>query len=141
MALIPATFGRANWSIKMKILKSGETSRKETIVDAKASLVECHHASAHPSLEKGARFQVKWTIDFTGASQEQILRAAAEYCIIANRRNMVKVSKPKNDDWNNVVFPAGDLIPTPASKTAKVLKTLAAFSPEELAEMGIVLTS
>jgi len=124
----------------VKTLKQGESSRKETIVDVEKNLVECHHASSHPSLEKGARFQVKWTIDFNDCSPGQILRAATEYCIIANRRNFVKVSKPKNDDWNNTTFKAVDLIPTPQSKTAKVLKQLSAFSPEELAEMGIVLT-
>lgn len=123
----------------MKVLKKGETSRKETIIVEGSDIVECHHASAHPSLEKGSRYQVKWSVDFSDCSRAQLLRAAAEYCIIANRRLFVKVSKPKNDDWNNVVFKAGDLIPTPASKSAKLLKTLAGFTPEELANMGIVL--
>ena len=125
----------------MKILKSKETGRKETIVDVESKMVECHHATAHGSLEKGCRFQMKWTMDFSNTPAEQVLRAAAEYCIIANRRNLAKVKKPQNDDWNNVVIDATPLIPQRVSKVAKARASLDAFSPEELAEMGIVLTS
>jgi len=125
----------------MKTLKKGETSRKETVINLDSNVAECHHASAHPSLSDGARFQLHWSISFDDCPQELILRAAAEYCIIANRRAFVKDSKPNDKDWNDCTVMAQDLIPTPQSKTAKVLKQLSAFSPEELAEMGIVLTS
>lgn len=124
----------------MKTLLKGETSRKETIIDMRVMTVTCHNASAHPSLSDGERFQLTWGFDFTETPQEQILRAAAEYCLIAKRREFVKTSKPVNKDWNEVIFVAADLIPTPQSKAAKVLKTLSAFTPEQLAEMGIVLT-
>ena len=124
----------------MQTLLKGETSRKETIIDADNARVTCHNASAHPSLSDGERFQLEWTFDFSETPQSQILRAAAEYCLIAERRVFVKSKAPKDKDWNGAVFAAGDLIPTPQSKAAKVLKTLAAFTPEQLAEMGIVLT-
>ena len=138
---------------QMKVLKKGETGRKETIVtlpndapelanfyDASGLLVECHHTSAHPSLPKGARFQVKWTFDFSKVSQAKILQAAAEYCVIAKRREMIKIDKPGNDDWNNIIVNPADLIPTKASKADKARKLLEGFSVEELEEMGIVLT-
>lgn len=124
----------------MKILKQGETSRKETITVAGSDIVTCHAASAHPSIDKGARFQLEWGFDFSKCSQELRDRAAAEYCLIAQRRVFVKAAKPTAAEWDKQVFNARDLIPTPTSKADKVLKTLAAFSPEELAEMGIVLT-
>ena len=124
----------------MKILKAKEKSRKETIVYTDVKMVECHHATVHLSLEKGCRYQMKWTIDFSKTPQEQILRAAAEYCIIANRRNLAKVKKPKNDDWNNIIIDATPLIPQHVSKVAKARAALEAFSAEELADMGIVLT-
>ena len=124
----------------MKILKAKEKSRKETIVDVEAKTVECHHATVHPSLEKGCRYQMKWTMDFNGTPDDQILRAAAEYCIIANRRNFSKVKKPKNDDWNNITVETLPLIPRQVSKVAKARAALEAFSAEELADMGIVLT-
>ena len=125
---------------QMKTLKKGETGRKETLVNADNMTVECHHTSAHPSLPKGARFQVKWTFDFKGLSQAKILQAAAEYCVIAKRREMVKIEKPSNDDWNNIIVDPADLIPTKASKADKARKLLEGFSSEELEEMGIVLT-
>jgi len=125
----------------MKTLLKGETSRKETIIDKENLVVTCHHASAHPSLDKTERFQVEWSFNFSETPYEQILRAAAEYCLIAERRVFVKSKSPKDKDWDGVSFAAGDLIPTPQSKAAKVLKTLAAFTPEQLEEMGIVLTS
>jgi hypothetical protein len=127
-------------TIDMKILKAKETARKETIVNVESNTVECHHATVHPSLEKGARFQMLWTLDFSKTPMEQILRAAAEYCIIANRRNLAKVKKPSNDEWNNIMVDATPLIPQHVSKVAKARAALEAFSPEELAEMGIVLT-
>jgi len=124
----------------VKILKAKEKSRKETIVDVEAKTVECHHATVHPSLEKGCRYQMRWVIDFSKTPMEQILRAAAEYCIIANRRNLAKVKKPVNDDWNNITVDAAPLIPQHVSKVAKARVALEQFSPEELADMGIVLT-
>ena len=126
---------------QMKVLKTGEAGRKETIVDAKDMTVECHHTSSHASLPKGARFQCKWTFNFKGVSPAKILQAAAEYCVIAKRREMAKVSKPENGDWNNIVIDPADLIPTKASKAEKARKLLEGFSAEELAEMGIVLTA
>ncbi len=125
----------------MKVLKKGESSRKETVVNSESLQVECHHASAHPSLGDGARYQLHWSIDFSDCPQSQILRAAAEYCIIANRRNFVKDSKPQDVDWTDCTVEAQDLIPTPTSKADKVLKSLAGFSAEELADMGIVLAA
>ena len=125
---------------QMKVLKKGETGRKETITFPDSELVECHHTSAHPSLPKGARFQCKWTFDFSKVSQAKILQAAAEYCVIAKRREMIKIDKPGNDDWNNIIVNPADLIPTKASKADKARKLLEGFSSEELEEMGIVLT-
>jgi len=125
----------------MKVLKKGEAGRKETIVDAEKAFVECHHTSAHPSLPKGARFQVKWTFDFSGVSNAKILQAAAEYCVIAKRRELAKIEKPVNDEWNNIIVNPVDLIPTKASNADKARKLLEGFSAEELAEMGIVLTT
>ena len=137
----------------MKTLLKGETSRKETIITTSDNVADidsmihagdlsstCHHASAHPSLSDGERFQLEWDFDFADCPLTQIIRAATEYCLIAKRREFVKVKAPKNGEWNGVLFSAKDLIPTPQSKAAKVLKTLAAFTPEQLAEMGIVLT-
>jgi len=125
----------------MKTLLKGETSRKETIVSKGSDTVICHAASSHPSLDKGSKFQNEWHFDFTNCSEEQRDRAAAEYCLIANRRAFVKVSgKELKSFENGTVFAAEDLIPTPTSKASKVLAKLQAFSPEELAEMGIVLT-
>jgi len=123
----------------MQTLLKGETSRKETITDPDGVAI-CHHASAHPTLSDGERFQLNWSFDFTNTPAELVQRAAAEYCLIAKRRQFVKDKKPSDKDWNGVTFAAETLIPTPQSKAAKVLKTLAAFTPEQLAEMGIVLT-
>jgi hypothetical protein len=125
---------------EMKILKAKERGRKETIVDVDAKTVVCHHATAHESLEKGARYQLEWTIDFSKTPIEQVFRAAAEYCVIANRRNLAKVKKPTDADWNQIVVDATPLIPKHVSKLEKARKSLEAFSPEELADMGIVLT-
>ena len=125
----------------MKTLKKCETGRKETIIDAENMTAECHHTSAHTSLDKGARFQCKWTFDFSGVPMAKILQAAAEYCVIAKRREMVKIKKPANDDWNNVIVEALPLIPTKVSKAEKARKLLEGFSAEELEEMGIVLTA
>ena len=137
----------------MKTLLKGETSRKETIINTSDGVANiekliaegaldsvCHHASAHPTLSDGERFQLEWNFDFADCPLAQIVRAATEYCLIAKRREFVKDKKPSDKNWNGVLFSAKDLIPTPQSKAAKVLKTLAAFTPEQLAEMGIVLT-
>ncbi len=134
-------FPADNEDSEMKTLKKGETGRKETIIDAENMTAECHHTSAHPSLPKGARFQCKWTFDFSKVSQGKILQAAAEYCVIAKRREMVKIDKPGNDDWNNIIIDPAALIPAKVSKADKAKKMLEGFSVEELAEMGIVLTA
>jgi len=135
MAVFPAGSQKAKI---MKTLLKGETSRKETIPDTNGVAI-CHHASAHPVIDKTERFQLEWRFDFSDCPTELIQRAAAEYCLIAKRRQFVKVKNPKSSEWDGVTFAAGDLIPTPQSKAAKVLKTLAAFTPEQLAEMGITL--
>ena len=120
----------------MKVLLKGESSRKETIT-SKTGLVECHHASAHPSLDKGSRFQVKWVIDFSDCPTEQIQRAAAEYCIIAARRDFIKVQKPSDKEWNDITLKAADLIPTPASKLDKAAKAIAGFDDATLEALGL----
>ena len=132
----------------MKTLKKGETSRKETIINTSDKVADiesmiaagaldsvCHHASAHPSLADDERFQLEWGFDFADCPLSQIVRAATEYCLIAKRREFVKVKAPKASAWNGVLFSAKDLIPTPKSKGDKLLKDMKAFSGEELAKI------
>ena len=117
-------------------LKVGETGNKSTDVDG--NLVTCVHKTVHKSLNKGECYQLNWTLDFSDMTQEQILAAAAEHFIIKIRRGFGKVDKPKNDDWNNVTFDVAKYIKTRTSKVDRLVKTLADFSDEQLAEMGLV---
>ncbi len=121
----------------MKILKAKESGHKETIIDAANKKVICHHVTAHPSLEKGCRYQLTTTFDFSDCPEKLLLKAAAENCVIAWRRPFKDVTKPKNDEWNNIVVNAADVISMPASKLDKAAKIVAGFDAETLKALGL----
>ena len=120
----------------MKTLLKGETSNKSTVANVDNSCVECNHATVHPTLSEGERFQLAWSVDFSNVSQQQILEFAAESVIIKIRRVLAKDSAPQDVDWNNAAFDAQDFVTVRASKTEKVAKLLATFSDDELAALG-----
>ena len=122
---------------QMKILKAKESGHKETIIDVKSKSVICHHVTAHPSLEKGCRYQLKTTFDFSDCPMEYLLKAAAENCVISWRRPFKDVAKPKNDEWNNRIVKAADVISMPASKLDKAAKVIAGFDAETLKALGL----
>ena len=119
----------------LKLLK-GETGNKSTDVDG--NLAVCVHKTVHKSLSKDVCYQLNWTLDFSNMTQDQIVEAAAEHFIIKIRRSFGKCDKPENDDWNNVTFDVSKYIKTRTSKIDRMVKTLADFSDEQLAEMGLV---
>lgn len=122
----------------MKHLLKDESANKSTIADCENNVVDCVHATVHKCLGDGERFEMNWCIDFDNMTQAQILEAAAEHFIIKIRRTFAKVSKPKNDEWNNVTFKAKDFVTMRVSKTEKLARTLVDFSDEELAALGLV---
>lgn len=117
-------------------LKVGESGNKSTTV--KGKVAECIHTTVHPSLGDGERYQLTWRLNFANMTEEQILAAAAEHFVIKIRRSFSKVEKPKNNDWNNVEFDCAKYITQRVSKIDKIAKTLADFSDEQLAAMGLV---
>ena len=121
----------------MKILKAKESGHKETIIDVENKKVICHHVTAHSSLEKGCRYQMTTIIDFSDCPEKLLLKAAAENCIIAWRRPFKDVAKPKNDEWNNIVVNAADVISMPASKIDKAAKVIAGFDDATLKALGL----
>ena len=123
----------------MKLLKQGESASKSTVVEGK--IAHCTHTSVHPSIEKGSKYQVRWSISFEDMSEEEILKAAAEHFIIRIRRDFAKDENPHNDNWNNVTFKAKDYLSTQrTSKIEKITKQLEQFTDEELAAMGLTRT-
>ncbi len=70
-------------------------------------------------------------------TQEQIVEAAAEHFLIKIRRNFRNTDKPKAKDWDNVTFDCADFITARTSKVEKMAKTLADFSDEQLAALGL----
>jgi hypothetical protein len=121
----------------MKTLKKGESAEKSTIAGEDINMVECVHATVHTSLSDGERFQMTWWVDFSDMTEAQIREAAAEHFIIKIRRTLAKVKKPANDDWNNVTFKAKDFLTQRVSKTEKLAATLATFTDEQLAALGL----
>jgi len=119
-----------------KLLKN-EKANKSTKADVEANAVDCVHATVHKSLGDGERFEMRWNISFADMTQEEILEAAAEHYIIKIRRTFSKVSKPQNDDWNNVTFPAIDYLSIRTSATEKLAAKLATFSDADLAALGL----
>ncbi len=117
-------------------LKVGEVGNKSTTVEG--NFADCVHTTVHKSLNDGERFQLNWNLDFSKMTQEQIVAAAAEHFIIKIRRSFSKCDKPKNDDWNNVSFDCSKYISTRTTKVEKMVKTLADFSDEQLAELGLI---
>jgi len=95
------------------------------------------HSTVHKSLNDGERFEMNWTLDFSEMTQDQIVEAAAEHFIIKIRRDFSKVDKPKNNDWNNKKFNCSKYISRRVSKIDKMAKTLADFSDEQLAALGL----
>ncbi len=121
----------------MNILLKGITSNKSTVANVDANSVECNHATVHPTLGEGERFQLAWSLDFSNISQQEILEAAAESFIIKIRRVLAKDSKPQDVDWDNATFDVSDFITVRTSKTEKLVKVLADFSDEQLAALGL----
>ncbi len=121
----------------MKTLLKGESAEKSTVNSKGSNAVDCLHATVHPSLSDGERFQLNWAIDLSNLTDEQIYEAAAEHFIIKIRRTFAKIKTPKNDDWNNVTFDAKDYITSRTSKTEKLAATLATFTDEQLAALGL----
>ena len=121
----------------MRTLLKGETSNKSTVANVDGNFVECNHATVHPSLSEGERFQLAWSVDFSNLNQAQIMEFAAEAIIIKIRRVLAKDSKPQDVDWDNATFDAAEFVTVRASKTEKLAKALATFSDEELAALGL----
>jgi len=121
----------------MKNLLKNETANKSTNADVDSGIVTCVHATVHKSLGDGERFEMSWDISFAEMTEAQILEAAAEHFIIKIRRTFAKVSKPKNDDWNNVIFKAKDFVSVRTSATEKLAAKLATFSDADLAALGL----
>jgi len=121
----------------MRTLLKGETSNKSTVANPDSLQVECNHATVHPTLSEGERFQLAWSVDFSNVSQQQILEFAAESVIIKIRRVLAKDSNPQDKDWDNASFDAQEFVTVRASKTEKLAKALATFSDEELAALGL----
>lgn len=122
----------------MKTLKVGESQNKSTVANVELNVVNCVHATVHPSLNDQERLEMLWTISFEDMTEEQILEAAAEHFLIKIRRTFAKVEKPKNNDWHNITFKAIDHIAKRVSKVDKMVKTLADFSDEQLAALGLI---
>ena len=127
-------------SQQFKILKSGESSAKSTVATPEG-LVTCRHATVHKSLGDGERFDLTWVVDLRDLSAEETAAAAAEYFIIKIRRVFAKIDKPKSAEWDNAEFDAKDFVTVRQSKTEKLAKTLATFSDEELAALGLTRAS
>ena len=121
----------------MNILLVGVTSNKSTVANVEGNFVECNHATVHPTLGEGERFQLAWSLNFDDLSQAEIMEAAAESFIIKIRRVLAKDSKPQDADWDHAQFNCKEFVSVRTSKTEKLAKTLAAFSDDELAALGL----
>jgi len=124
----------------MLIIKKGETANKSTNVNVAGNFVDCVHSTVHKSLNDGERFQMEWSLNFDEMTQEQIMEAAAEHFIIKIRRDFAKSEKPQDVDWNNATFQVVEYISRRISKIDKMAKTLADFSDEQLAALGLSRT-
>lgn len=121
----------------MKILQKGDVQDKATIANVETKVVECVHATVHTSLVPDERFQMTWNVFLGNLTEAQIMEAAAEHFIIKIRRTFAKIKNPSNDEWNNVTFDAKDYITSRTSKTEKLAATLATFTDEQLAALGL----
>ena len=121
----------------MKHLLTKEIAEKSTSYDQDENVVTCVHATVHKSIGDGERFQMTWGIKLGGLTDAQIAEACAEYFIIKIRRTFAKVDKPAASDWDNVTFDAKDYVSVRVSKTEKLARTLADFSDDELAALGL----
>ena len=121
----------------MKTLLVGEVAEKSTRATPENSCVECVHATVHSSISKDERFQMAWSLNFENLTEAEIMEAAAEHFIIKIRRGFAKASKPQDADWDNAQFDCKDFVSVRTSKTEKLAKTLADFSDEELAALGL----
>lgn len=124
----------------MKILKVGETSHKSTTANVDANFVECVHATVHESLKDAGRFEMNWFLHFENLNQAEIMEAAAEYFVIKIRRTFAKDSKPQDADWDHAQFDCKKYVSVRTSKAEKLAKSLADFSDEELAALGLTRT-
>ncbi len=121
----------------MKHLLKNEVAEKSTTYDQDKNVVTCVHATVHKSIGDGERFQMTWRIKLSELTDAQIAEACAEYFIIKIRRTFAKVDKPQSDNWDNARFNAKDYVSVRVSKTEKLARTLADFSDEELAALGL----
>lgn len=134
----------------MEILKKGQQGQKATKANVDSNIVECLHTSEHPSLDKGARFQLRWNFDFSKMSKQQILEAAAEHFLIKERRRFVqagvtkddngkvtKVQKPSESEWQNRMIDPADLITVRKTQAEKIASMVATLSDEQLAALGL----
>ena len=121
----------------MNIIKKGETGNKSTTCNKVTGVIDCVHQTVHPSIGKDSRYQLTWGINLANLTEEERDVAAAEYFLIKIRRTFSKIKKPTDDDWNNVEFDAKDYLTVRVSKAEKLVRTLAQFSDEELAALGL----
>ena len=121
----------------MLIIKKGETGSKSTSANVDGNFVECTHCTVHKSLEGGERFQMAWSLDFDGMTQAQIMEAAAEHFVIKIRRGLANDDNPQNADWDDANFKVTEYVSRRISKVDKMAKTLADFSDEQLAALGL----
>ena len=112
-------------------LKSESTKGQVcTVVDVKKANVICIHHSNNKAAN--ASYLLNWKLDFSGISQEDILKMAAENLKIIIRRGFTDATKPKFSDWDHVTFDAADFIVKRVSKKDKATAALGAMSNEEI---------
>ena len=113
------------------ILKSEATKGQvETIVDVENMTVSCVHHSNNKAAK--ASYLLNWKLDFSGISDGEVLKMAAENLKIIVRRGFTEATNPKAKDWDNVTFLASDFIVKRTSKKDKATAALGAMSNEEI---------
>jgi len=141
----------------MKILKKGIEAVKSTVIAmiekpvitendkgekitemVETRMVKCQHATAHNILGKGERYQLTWNVDLSELTEDERDIAAAEHFLIKIRRPLAKDEKPESANWDEMTFNAKEYTSRRLSKVAKAARTIADFTDEQLAELGLV---
>ena len=112
-------------------LKSEATKGQvETSVNVETMQVSCVHHSNNKAAK--ASYLRHLMLDFSGISEGEVLKMAAENLKIIVRRGFTDATNPKAQDWDNVTFLAADFIVKRTSKKDKATAALGAMSNEEI---------
>lgn len=116
----------------MRKLTTGEEAKRSITPNAEKNRVVCVH-TVKPDKDAPARYELKWTFDFSNVTPAELLGLAARTVLIAMQSTWRGASDKERVDaktWHDVTFKVRDMLDnkrqaaSPAAKVAKAAKTM-----------------